>query len=108
MAKLTNTQALAIFLDPRPNEEIASEYGVSVATVFMIKAKRTWKCIHPRPPATIKPSSPRRLGVDEMVAICKDRRPFAEIARDWGLTYHQIASVKTRRSNRAIRQKAAI
>ena len=70
VAKLTDWQAMEIWLDPRPQKEIAADYSVSVSTVSMIKLKKIWKHIHASPtePAPIvlarhtlndRPSNPR-------------------------------------------------
>ncbi len=43
---LTNEQALAIFNDPRPERDIAKEYGIQRICVVLIKEKQTYKDIH--------------------------------------------------------------
>lgn len=42
-AKLTEEQAIAIFLDPTPVGLIARRHGVTVSCVEDIKARRTWR-----------------------------------------------------------------
>lgn len=44
-AKLTESNALAILRDVRPNKAIAADYGVSVITVQRIKKGTAWACI---------------------------------------------------------------
>jgi hypothetical protein len=46
---LTNEQALAVYQDPRPENDIAKEYGVQRICVILIKEKRTYKEIHDEP-----------------------------------------------------------
>jgi hypothetical protein len=42
-AKLTDKQARQILLDPRRPQEIAPEFGVSDATVYLIKNRQSWR-----------------------------------------------------------------
>ncbi len=42
-AKLTDIQVLNIRSDPRPAEEVAAEYGMSKASIYMIKRRQTWR-----------------------------------------------------------------
>jgi hypothetical protein len=46
LAKLTEQQALEIFLDSRTQRVIGQQYGVSQTVVHNIKSKKTWKEIH--------------------------------------------------------------
>lgn len=41
-AKLTKAQTRAIFEDPRPQREIAAEYGINQSNVSRIKNGKTW------------------------------------------------------------------
>ena len=41
--KLNEDQAKQIIADPRPKEEIAAEYGVTVRTVYYIKSGKLWR-----------------------------------------------------------------
>jgi hypothetical protein len=43
---LTNEQALAIYNDPRPENDIAKEYGMQRNCIVLIKEKLTYKDIH--------------------------------------------------------------
>lgn len=45
-AKLTEAEAVSIFKDPRPQKEIAEEYGVTQSHISNIKAGKTWKHLH--------------------------------------------------------------
>ena len=47
-AKLTERQVLAIFNDPRPEREVADEFGVSAGTVTAIKNGRAWRHLNLR------------------------------------------------------------
>ena len=42
-SKLTVSQVRAIRSDPRPDDEVASVYGVSASNVWMIRQRKTWK-----------------------------------------------------------------
>lgn len=42
-AKLTDEQALTILGDPRRPQEIAREYGVSNAAIYLIKNRQNWR-----------------------------------------------------------------
>lgn len=44
-AKLTNEQVRSIFVDPRPQKEIAGDYGVTQVCIAQIKVRRSWKTI---------------------------------------------------------------
>jgi len=44
--KLTVEQAKSVFYDPRPENDIAKEYGIQRLSVVLIKEKRTYKEIH--------------------------------------------------------------
>jgi hypothetical protein len=46
LSKLTDQKAMQIFLDDRPQRKIAADYGITQASVFYIKSKRTWRHIH--------------------------------------------------------------
>lgn len=43
---LTNEQALKIFNDPRPERDIAKDFGIQRICVVLIKEKKTYKDIH--------------------------------------------------------------
>lgn len=40
--KLTEAQAMAAFVDARPNRAIARDYGVTAAAIYNIKAGKSW------------------------------------------------------------------
>jgi len=42
VAKITAEQARAIFLDPRPHNHVAAEYGIAFQTVHNIRARKSW------------------------------------------------------------------
>lgn len=44
-AKLTESDVRAIRADPRPQHEIAAEYGVHLGTISSIRTRRTWRHI---------------------------------------------------------------
>lgn len=46
-SKLTEAQALSILRDDRMQTEIAAEYGVSKATICLLKTRKTWKHLTP-------------------------------------------------------------
>jgi len=48
-AKINNKQAIAIYLDPRSDKQIAESYGISTGIVRSIKRKTSWKHIHKEP-----------------------------------------------------------
>jgi len=53
-AKLTEQQAVAIFLDPRPAKLLAAEYGCRVPAIRKIKRRENWAHVtagHALPPA---------------------------------------------------------
>ena len=43
---LTNEQALQVFIDPRPERDIAKDFGIQRICVVLIKEKLTYKEIH--------------------------------------------------------------
>jgi hypothetical protein len=45
MAKLAESQVLAIYSDQRSERKIAADYGVSRATVGRIKRRESWACV---------------------------------------------------------------
>jgi hypothetical protein len=45
-AKLTEAQVVAIRTDPRAVAIVATSYGVSPATIRLIKARKTWAHVH--------------------------------------------------------------
>ena len=48
LAKLTEHDARQIFNDARDYPAIAAAYGISIATVYDIKSRRSWACLSPR------------------------------------------------------------
>ena len=44
-AKMSNEDALCIYMDERDYLEISEEYGVSMASVYSIKGRRSWRYI---------------------------------------------------------------
>ena len=45
-AKLTQKEAMEVFLDPGLHREVAAKFGIATCTVTQIKTKRTWAWMH--------------------------------------------------------------
>lgn len=102
-AKLTEAQAQAILLDPRPYTEIASDYGVAASTVGTLKQRRSWAhldtvAIHGNHRGR------HRRGVSDKITpeIVRHIRTSDERGKDlaerYGVTQATITDIRKRRS----------
>ena len=63
-AKLTNAEALAIYKDPRPWDEIGTVFKITTHNVQQIKNGRTWNSVTGHPKWIIKHRVPKTLTPD--------------------------------------------
>jgi hypothetical protein len=97
-AKLTATQVLAIFRDPRSHHAIARDYGIHHTGVSEIKTGKTWR--HVTAPLTDRRGSQRgghiKLTRRAVELIRQDSRSLAAIAREYGVGRTTIWNAKHR------------
>ena len=101
-AKLTEDQAKAVMLDPRPYSRIAADYGVTSRTISDIKTKRSWAHIDVVP-VKAKRTSPRK-GVSDRITeeIVRDIRTSTlsgkELAIKYQISPQQVCGIRKRRA----------
>jgi hypothetical protein len=97
-AKLTETQVLTIFRDPRSHHAIARDYGIHHTGVSEIKTGKTWR--HVTAPLTDRRGSQRgghiKLTRRDVEPIRQDSRSLAAIAREYGVGRTTIWNAKHR------------
>lgn len=102
-AKLTEEQARAILVDPRPNSRVAADYGVAASTVGDIKGRGSWRSIGDVEPVKAKRVSPRK-GVSDKITpdIVREIRTSPEagkaLAKKFGITPQTVCDIRKRRS----------
>lgn len=101
-AKLTEEQAKAIMLDPRPHSRIAADFGVTARTVSDVKTKRSWSHLDIEPVQS-KRISPRR-GVSDKITpeIVREIRTSTlsgkELAEKYSISPQQVCGIRKRRA----------
>lgn len=102
-AKLTEEQARAVLIDPRPSSRIAADYGVKASTIGSIKARESWRSIEDVEPVKAKRVSPRK-GVSDKITpdIVREIRTSTEtgkaLAKKFGITPQTVCDIRKRRS----------
>lgn len=112
MAKLSESQARQIALDPRLPSIIANEFGVGLHAVRAIKSGETWSHLKtiavPSPGLAARRNRkgedhPRhKITEDDVRSIRADCRVQSEIAADYGLTQGSVSAIKLRQTWRHV------
>lgn len=102
-AKLTEAQAQAIMLDPRPHPLLAHEYGVTSGTISDIKRKRSWQHIDIDPVKSARGPGPNKGKSDnitpEIVRVIRlSLDKGVELAKRYNVTQQTICDIKKYRS----------
>jgi len=102
-AVLTEAQARAVLLDPRPYAHIAADYGVTSQTVGDIKSRASWAVFGPEKGVKAKRISPRRgvsdkLNPDLVREIRASTERGIDIAARLGITKQTVTDIRKRRS----------
>jgi plasmid maintenance system antidote protein VapI len=96
-AKLTKSEALAIYLDPRNAKEISLDSGTPVQTVWAIKSGRTWSS------ATGAGVKPRRTvdpgAIDLVRSMALSGVTQVRIANDLGLSRATVCNIIGKKRN---------
>ena len=101
-AVLTEEQARAILLDPRPHTQIANEYNVARTTISSLKARYSWPELGKAKGVKAKRVSPRR-GVSDRVTpemvqeILASRERGVDLAKRFGITPQMVSNIRHRR-----------
>lgn len=101
-AVLTEEQARAILLDPRPHSQIANAYGVARTTISSLKARYSWPGLGEEKGVKAKRISPRR-GVSDRVTPDMVREILAseergiDLANRFGITPQMVSNIRHRR-----------
>lgn len=101
-ARLTEGQARAILLDPRPHTQIANSYNVSRTTISSLKARYSWPQLGEEKGVKAKRISPRR-GVSDKVTPDMVREILAstergvDLANRFDITPQMVSNIRHRR-----------
>jgi len=101
-ARLTEEQAQAILLDPRPHSQIANAYNVARTTISSLKARYSWPGLGEAKGVKAKRISPRR-GVSDSVTPDMVREILAseargiDLAAKFGITPQMVSNIRHRR-----------
>lgn len=101
-AVLTEEQARAILLDPRPHSQIANAYGVARTTISSLKARYSWPGLGEERGVKAQRISPRR-GVSDRVNPGMVRQILAseergiDLANKFGITPQMVSNIRHRR-----------
>ena len=101
-AVLTEGQAKAILLDPRPHSQIANSYNVARTTISSLKARHSWPGLGEAKGVKAKRISPRR-GVSDKVTpdmvreILSSEERGKDLASKFGLSPQVISNIRHRR-----------
>lgn len=91
--RLTPKQVFQIRKDTRLMRIIADDYGISAATVCTIRSRETWKHL-PEEGEYEKRYGKAHLTIKQMIAIVKDPRTQAEIAKEYGVKQAYVSKLK--------------
>ena len=101
-ARLTEEQARAILLDPRPHTQIANAYNVARTTISSLKARYSWPGLGEAKGVKAKRISPRR-GVSDKVTpdmvreILASEERGVDLADKFGITPQMVSNIRHRR-----------
>lgn len=104
--RITNAQAIAIFMDPRSANRIAKDLSIPRSTIFNIRHRRTFAKVTAglTPPERDTTEAQHKSKVsltDEQAAQAfTDPRPAHVVAEEFGVARSTIANIRTGRSYR--------
>jgi hypothetical protein len=98
-AVLMEIEALSIYHDARPHQQIADDYGVDRYAVYAIKAGKTWASVTGGVSRLTGPRTGTRvhtakLTPDQVDAIRADPRPSRAIAKSYSVSGSVIVRIK--------------
>jgi hypothetical protein len=102
-AKLTENQAKAILIDPRPYAEIAASYGVAATTITSIKNRESWAHVQVDHIAKNSPGGPHRRGMGTKITeeIVREIRKSTEqgvlLAQKYGISNVLVSNIRRRK-----------
>lgn len=102
-AILTEDQAKAILLDPRPHAQIANEYGVHTQTISSLKTRVSWPHLGAEKGVKAKRISPQRGKSDKVTpeivrAIRASADKGVDLAKRYGIKPQDVSDIRHRRS----------
>jgi hypothetical protein len=102
LAKISEEQAKAILIDPRPYAKIAQDYAIAASTVGSIKNRNSWTTLDIEPIKSVR-VSPRKgvsdkLTPDDVRFIRESNISGVELARKYGISPGTITDIRKRRS----------
>jgi hypothetical protein len=102
-AVLTEEQAKAILLDPRPHSQIANSYNVARTTISSLKARHSWPGLGEAKGVKAKRVSPRR-GVSDKITpemvreILASEERGIDLANRFGIKPQDVSNIRHRRT----------
>jgi hypothetical protein len=89
-SKLIESDIPRILADQRSSAEVARAFGVTVATVNLIRAGRIWQHV-PGP----RPGARKKVSPEAVAAIRADPRSQSAIARAYGISQPYVSLIKS-------------
>jgi hypothetical protein len=102
-AKVTEAQARAILVDPRPYHELGEEYGLTASAIGSIKNRESWRHLDDEPVKGRHRGNARRgasdkLTVDDVREIRASSQTGKSLAERFGVSQQTICDIRKKRS----------